>query len=70
LKARVDLGGQTAEFIPFEVISTAVLTYFFKRILVSVINTHFQPGEDMPVATVLRGSNIAIGLQLIVEISP
>ena len=28
LKTRVDLGDQTAEFIPFEVISTAILTYF------------------------------------------
>jgi len=28
LKARVDLGDQTAEFIPFEVIRTAILTYF------------------------------------------
>ena len=49
LKARVDLGDQTAEFIPFEVISTAILTYFYLllgtnvRILVSAINTHFQP---------------------------
>ena len=46
---RVDLGDQTAEFIPFEVISTAILTYFNLllgtnvRILVSVINTRFQP---------------------------
>ena len=29
LKARVDLGDRTAEFIPFEVISTAILTYFY-----------------------------------------
>jgi len=29
LKARVDLGDQTAQFIPFEVISTAILTYFY-----------------------------------------
>jgi hypothetical protein len=29
LKARVDLGDQTAEFIPFEVIRTAILTYFY-----------------------------------------
>ena len=30
LKARVDLGDdQTAEFIPFKVISTAILTYFY-----------------------------------------
>ena len=49
LKACVDLGDQTAEFIPFEVISTAILTYFYLllgiyvRILVSVINTRFQP---------------------------
>ena len=49
LKARVDLGDQTAEFIPFEVISTATLTYFYLllgtnvRILVSVINTCFPP---------------------------
>jgi hypothetical protein len=49
LKARVNLGDQTAEFIPFEVISTAILTYFYPflgtnvRILVSVINTRFQP---------------------------
>ena len=49
LKARVDLGDQTAEFIPFEVISTAILTYFYLllgtnvRILVSVIDTRFQP---------------------------
>ena len=48
LKACVDLGDQTAEFIPFEVISTAILTYFYLlldtnvRILVSVINTRFQ----------------------------
>jgi len=48
LKARVDLGDQTAEFIPFEVISTAILTYFYLLlgtnvcILVSVINTRFQ----------------------------
>jgi hypothetical protein len=47
LKARVDLGDQTAEFIPFEVISTAILMYFYLllgadvRILVSVINTRF-----------------------------
>jgi hypothetical protein len=49
LKARVDLGDQTAEFILFEVISTAILTYFYLllgtnvRILVSAINTRFQP---------------------------
>ena len=48
LKARVDLGDQTAEFIPFEVISTAILTYFYLllgtnvRILVSAINTRFN----------------------------
>ena len=48
LKARVDLGDQTAEFMPFEVIRTAILTYFYLllgtnvRILVSVINTRFQ----------------------------
>ena len=48
MKARVDLGDQTAEFIPFEVIRTAILTYFYLllginlRILVSVINTPFQ----------------------------
>jgi hypothetical protein len=48
LKARVDLGDQKAEFIPFEVISTAILTYFYLllgtnvRILVSAINTRFQ----------------------------
>ena len=29
LKAHVDLGDQTAEFIPFEVIRTATLTYFY-----------------------------------------
>jgi len=29
LKARVDLGDQTAEFIPFEVMRTAILTYFY-----------------------------------------
>ena len=45
LKARVDLSDQTAEFIPFEVIGTAILTYFclflgiYIRILISVINT-------------------------------
>jgi len=49
LKARVDLGDQTVEFIPFEVISTAISMYFYPllgtnvRILVSVINTRFQP---------------------------
>ena len=49
LKARVDLGDQTAEFIPFEVISTAILMYFYllsgtnARISVSAINTRFQP---------------------------
>ena len=49
LKARIGLGDQTVEFIPFEVISTAILTYFYLllgtnvRILVSVINTRFQP---------------------------
>jgi hypothetical protein len=49
LKARVDLGDQTAEFIPFKVISTAILTLFCLllgadvRILVSVINTRFPP---------------------------
>ena len=48
LKARVDLGDQTAEFIPFGVISTTILTYFYLvlgtnlRILISVINTRFQ----------------------------
>jgi hypothetical protein len=47
LKARVDLGDQTAEFIPFKVIRTAVLTYFTfiginLRISISVINTCFQ----------------------------
>jgi hypothetical protein len=48
LKARVDLGDQTAEFIPFEVINTATLTYFYLplgthvRILVSVINNAFN----------------------------
>ena len=48
-KARVDLGDQTAEFIPFEVMRTAILTYFYLllgtnvRILVSVINTRFRP---------------------------
>ena len=52
MKARVDLGDQTAEFIPFEVISTTILTYFYLlsgtnvRILVSVINTRFPP--DVP----------------------
>jgi len=29
LKARVDLGDQTTEFMPFEVICTAILTYFY-----------------------------------------
>jgi hypothetical protein len=49
LKARVDLGDQTVEFIPFEVIRTAISTYFYLflginlRILISVINTRFQP---------------------------
>jgi hypothetical protein len=49
LKARVDLGDQTAELIPFEVISTAILTYFYLllgtnvRILVSEIDTRFRP---------------------------
>ena len=49
LKARVDLGDQTAEFIPFQVISTAILTDFYPllginvRILVSVINIRFRP---------------------------
>ena len=28
-KARVDLGDQTTEFIPFEVLRTAILTYFY-----------------------------------------
>jgi hypothetical protein len=28
VESAVDLGDQTAEFIPFEVISTAILTYF------------------------------------------
>ena len=48
LKARVDLGDQTAEFIPLGVISTVILTYFNLvlgtnlRILISVINTRFQ----------------------------
>jgi hypothetical protein len=48
LKARVDLGDQAVEFIPFEVISTDISTYFYPflgrnvRILVSVINTRFQ----------------------------
>ena len=43
------LDDQTAEFIPFKVTSTAILTYFHLlldtnvRILVSVINTHFPP---------------------------
>ena len=40
LKARVDLGDQTAEFIPFEVIRTAILGINL-RILISVINTRF-----------------------------
>ena len=46
LKARVNLGDQTAEFIPFEVISTAILTYFYLllgtnvRILVGVLIMH------------------------------
>ena len=48
LKARVDLGDQTAEFIPFGVISTAILAYFtlfWVQIYAyfSVINTRFQP---------------------------
>ena len=49
LKACVDRGDQTAEFIPFEVISTAILTYFYLlldtniRILVSLINMRFRP---------------------------
>jgi len=49
LKTRVDLGDQTAEFIPFEVIRTAIFTYFYLfldinlRILISVIKTRFQP---------------------------
>ena len=49
LKACVDLGDQTAEFVLFEVIRTAILTYFYLflginlRILISVINTRFQP---------------------------
>ena len=48
LEAHVDLSDQTAEFIPSEVISTAILMYFYLllgtnvRILVSVINTRFQ----------------------------
>ena len=47
-----------AEFIPFGVISTAVLAYFYLvlgtnlRVLISVINTHFQQmrqdGVDSP----------------------
>ena len=48
LKAHVDLGDQTAEFIPFGVISTAVLAYFYLVLgtnlrIFSVINTRFQP---------------------------
>jgi hypothetical protein len=49
LKARVDLGDQTVEFIPFEVIRTAISTYFYLflginlRISISVINMRFQP---------------------------
>jgi len=39
LKARVDLGYQTAEFMPFEVIRTAILSYTVNLpILISVIN--------------------------------
>ena len=36
LKARVDLGDQTAEFIPFEVISIAILTYFYLLLGINV----------------------------------
>ena len=39
LKARVDLNDQTAEFIPFEVIRTAILTYFY---LFRYKSTHFD----------------------------
>jgi hypothetical protein len=39
LKARVDLGDQTAEFIPFEVIRTAISTYFT---LFRYKSTHFD----------------------------
>ena len=47
LKARVDLGDRTAEFVPFEVIRTAISTFFYLflginlHILISVINTRF-----------------------------
>jgi len=40
LKARVDLGDQTAGFIPFEVIRTAILTYFY--LLFRYKSTHFD----------------------------
>ena len=49
MKARVNLGDQTAEFIPFEVIRTAISMYFYLflgidlRISISVINMRFQP---------------------------
>ena len=58
LKAHVDLGDQTAEFIPFEVTRTAILTVFYLflginiRILISVINTRFQP--DAPVWCIIE----------------
>ena len=48
-KARVNIGDQTAEFIRFEAIRMAISTYFYLflginlRILISVINTRFQP---------------------------
>jgi hypothetical protein len=40
LKARVDLSDQTAEFIPFEVIRTAILTYF--HLFLRYKYTHFD----------------------------
>ena len=58
LKARVDLDDQTVEFIPFEVICTAFLTYFYLflginlRILISVIYASFQP--DAPGRCIVR----------------
>ena len=71
LKARVDLGDQTAQFIPFEVISTAILTYFYLLlgtnvcILVSVINTRFPLDAPRRCRIIIQHAGLAQGLSIL-----
>ena len=69
LKVRVNLSDQTAKFIPFKVIRTAILMYFYLflginlRISISVINMRFQ--ADAPGGVIGSIVNLSITIQLV-----